>query len=77
MPDTTLKSNTAPLHYPKYNGQAFAETKIQNVDYYIHLIKMHKYLMEGSKAHASSLFSAVSSDRMRSNGHKWKFRKFH
>jgi len=59
MPDTTLKSNTASFYYPKYNDQAFAETKRQSIYCYIHLIKVYKYLIEGSKPYGSRLSAAT------------------
>lgn len=41
------------------------------------LIIVYKYLTEGSRKDAARLFSVVSSNRERGNGHKLKYRKIH
>lgn len=43
------------------------------------IIDVHKYLIGGSKEDEGTLvsFSVVTYERMRSNGHKLEYRKFH
>lgn len=75
---TQLKKSTiAPLCYPNTMVRHLVKLKIQNGDYYIHLIKTYKYLIEGSMADGISLFSAVLSDMIRSSGRKQKCKKLH
>lgn len=40
------------------------------------LVNVHKYLKGGSKEHRARLLSLVSSERMRCNGHKLKYKTF-